>query len=242
MKPRDAALAILILGGLARPASAWTPETRIAIADEAVRLMPPSLRLVLERHRQDVIRGAIEPLAHEDDRGHLAPDNDGTLDRSVASAAEDLVRSIDGAQPIRQIAYRFGLLAHFVSDAGFPPGVGAPGIGRRYADFAKFCETRRARFPLVFYGHEDPYLAHGEFAAFARGAIARARVDGEALARAYTDAGTPPAPAAFDDRSVPFAIGSLSYSHSVTDVVRAWLAAWGGAHGDMTGTPYGKAP
>jgi len=242
MKPRAALLGMLILGGLARPASAWAPATRIAIADEAVRLMPPSLRTVLERHHDDLARGAVEPLAHEDDAPHLAPDNGGSLDRSVAAAAEDLVKAIEGAQSIRQIAYRFGVLAHFVSDAGFPPGVGNPGIGRRYADFAKFCESRRSRFPLVFYGHEDPYLAHGDFAAFTRGAIARARLDAEPLARAYADAGTPPAPAAFDDRSVPFAIGSLSYSHTVTDVVRAWLAAWGGAHGDMTGVPYGRTP
>ena len=46
------------------------------------------------------------------------------------------------------------------------------------------------------------------------------------------------APSAFDDRSVPFAIGSLSYSRTVTYIVRAWLAAWDGAHGDLGRTPY----
>ena len=43
--------------------------------------------------------------------------------------------------------------------------------------------------------------------------------------------------------SVPFAVGSLSYSHSVNDIVRAWLITWNAAGGDMGRTPYlGAAP
>ena len=42
----------------------------------------------------------------------------------------------------------------------------------------------------------------------------------------------------FDDRSVPFAIGSLSYSRSINDVVRVWLTVWENAGGDMGYTPY----
>jgi len=240
MKPRSAVLGILTLGWLASPAFAWTPATRIGMVDEAVRLMPPSLRLVLERHRADITRGAVEALAHEDDPGHLAPQNQGSLDRSVADAARDLVQSVEGTQPIRQIAYRFGVLAHYVADAGFPPGVGGTDVGRRYADFAKFCESRRSRFPLVFYGQDDADLAKGDFQAFARAAIERARTDGDALERAYVAAGTPPAPSAFDDRSVPFAVASISYSRTVTDIVRAWTAAWAAAGGDLGGAPYAK--
>ena len=36
----------------------------------------------------------------------------------------------------------------------------------------------------------------------------------------YAQTGEPPNPAFFDDRSVPFAIASLAYSRSVTDIVR----------------------
>ena len=60
------------------------------------------------------------------------------------------------------------------------------------------------------------------------------------LARAYAAAGDPPAAAAFDDRSIPFAVGSLSYSRAVNDIVRAWLTAWRMAGGDTGRTPYAK--
>ena len=110
-------------------------------------------------------------------------------------------------------------------DAGFPPGVGDAGGDERYAHFSRFCESRRPKFPLVFYGHDDSALDARDWRAFALGVMNRSRADDRMLARAYAAAGRPPAPAAFDDRSIPFAVGSLSYSRSVNDVVRVWLAA-----------------
>jgi hypothetical protein len=68
--------------------------------------------------------------------------------------------------------------------------------------------------------------------------MVRARDEDRELARAYSLAGDPPSPAAFDDRSIPFAVGSLAYSHTVTDIVRAWLAAWRLGGGDVGRTPY----
>ena len=66
----------------------------------------------------------------------------------------------------------------------------------------------------------------------------RASEDDRQLARAYAGAGEPPDPAAFDDRSVPFAVGALAYSRSITNIVRVWLHIWNRANGDMGRTPY----
>jgi hypothetical protein len=91
---------------------------------------------------------------------------------------------------------------------------------------------------VVFYGHDSAELASGDFRAYALSVMKRARGEDRQLARAYAAAGDPPNPAAFDDRSVPFAVGSLSYSRTFTDIVRVWLAAWEHASGDMGRTPY----
>jgi hypothetical protein len=73
---------------------------------------------------------------------------------------------------------------------------------------------------------------------FTLGVLERARAEDGTLAKAYAAAPSWDDPIAFDDRSVPFAVASLSYSHAVTDIVQAWLAAWSRCHGDMGGTPY----
>ncbi len=241
---RHRVLLPIALAALAAPAraSAWTAPTRARIADEAIRLMPASLRLALERHREDVLRGMLEPMTREDDPDHRPPWDGGTLDAEIASRAAALVRAARSAAPFSDVAQAFGNLAHYVADAGFPPGAaGRPGAAR-WTEFAAFCESRLAKFPLVFYGHEDEDLARGDFRAFALREASRAREEYRHVGRAYAAAGDPPDPAAFDDRSVPFAVGSLAYSRTVTLVVRAWLAAWRQAGGDVGRTPYLEKP
>ena len=233
-------LAVAALASLVAVSSslAWTPQTRIKMVDEAIRLMPESLSLALADHRDDVRRGAVAPMANEDSPAHQPPWSGGTLDAEIASRAETLVVEVETMTSFAAVAQRFGELAHFVSDAGFPPAASEGDAAGRYVHFADFCETRRERFPLVFYGHEDHELAAGSFEGFALSILARAKSEDGELARAYAAAGDPPDPAHFDDRSVPFAVGSLSYSHTVTNIVRAWLAAWEQAGGDSGLTPY----
>jgi hypothetical protein len=230
-------LAVLLLVS-ASPALCWTATSRVVMIDDAIKLMPPSLRKVLEKRRDSVVRGMLEPLTREDALSHRPPSENGTIEVSVDAAARDLVAGVTTQVPFRDVARRFGVLAHYVADAGFPPGAAGAAGAPRYAHFGAFCETRRARFPFVFYGHDNPALSRGDFKSFTLAIVERARAEDANLARAYAQAGDANGASEFDDRSIPFAIASLSYSHSVTDIVQAWLAAWRECHGDLGGTPY----
>lgn len=233
------AAAILFLAvSSSLPAYAFAPETRVRMVDEAIRMMPKSLRLALERHREDVLRGALEPMTTEDAPGHRPPWAGGSLDRSVTGAAQDLVESVRRPQRFSEVCIRFGTLAHYVMDAGFPPNSGGPEANDRYQHFSRYTSQKLPKFPMVFHGHDDAALERGDFAGFALAVSRQAREEDSHLARAYAAAGRPPDPSHFDDRSIPFAIASLAYSRTVTHVVRAWLEAWRQAGGDMGRTPY----
>jgi hypothetical protein len=234
---RVAALAVLIVVG-SLPALAWAPETRMGMVDDAIKLMPQSLRIALQHHRRDVLRGALEPLVDEDRPEHRAPWAGGTLDGQLEAEARALVALLERKTPFEQISLQFGRLSHFVMDAAFPPGVSRGDGDARYAHFADFCEQRRPKFRLVFYGHEDDRLDVADFRAYALEVMRRSSAEDEQLARAYAAAGDPPDPRAFDDRSIPFAVGSLAYSRCVNDIVRVWLTAWRLAGGDFGRTPY----
>jgi hypothetical protein len=238
MRAPGTVLVALVSLGFVTNAGAWTAATRVVMIDDAIKLMPPSLRTVLEHRRNDVRRGMLEPMTQEDAAGHRPPWDGGTLPASVDGAARDLVSGSETRVSFHDVARRFGVLAHFVADAGFPPAAAGASGASRYAHVAAFCETRRGRFPLVFYGHDNPALAKSDFKAFTLAVLDRARAEDGNLARAYAAAPSWNDPTAFDDRSVPFAIASLSYSHAVTDIVQAWLAAWTLCHGDVAGTPY----
>ncbi len=129
-----------------------------------------------------------------------------------------------------------------MADAGFPPlAAGEDGAGH-YTHFARFVEQRMERFPLVFYGHGNFPEESLDRAGYIRQVLARSTGNDLKIAAVYARAGDPPAAAFFDDRSVPFAVGSLSYSRTVNDIVRIWLDAWNRAHGDLGRTPYLKLP
>jgi hypothetical protein len=208
------------------------------MVDEAVRLMPESLRLALERQREALLTGALEPMTAEDGPEHRPPWDGGALQDEVAASAAALVGAIERVAPFGEVARDFGRLAHFVADCGFPPNAAGGAGAARYGHFAGYCESRRERFPLVFLGHEDPDLERLDYRSFALRLLEEARNEDGELARAYAAAGDPPNPFYFDDRSVPFAVASLSYCRGVTHIVRAWLAAWEQAHGDLGRTPY----
>jgi hypothetical protein len=236
-------LSIALAGSIllsASAASAWAPETRVRMVDEAVRFMPASLRLALENNREPLLRGMLEPMRAEDGPEHRPPWSDGSLDSRLEQSAKQLLTLLGEPTSFADISVAFGNLAHYILDAGFPPGMTDGDGATRFGHFAEFCESRRERFPLVFYGHEDPNLAGCDYRAFGVSVMTRAMTEDRLLSRAYAAAGDPPNPSAFDDRSVPFAVGSLSYSRSVTDIVRIWLAVWNQAGGDMGRTPYSE--
>jgi len=224
------------------PVAAWAPETRVGMIDEAVRLMPASLRAAFEGYREELLRGMLEPTLAEDAPEHRPPWAEGTLEVTVEREALALLETLKQPGGFREVARRFGAVAHFVADTDFPPGVGKIASSKRYTHFSAFCEDRRSRFPVVFYGHDDPDLAEGAWRGFALRQIERASRDDRDLARAYAAAGDPPDPPAFDDRSIPFALGSLAYSRSITDIVRIWLSIWQQAGGDMGRIPYWAPP
>ena len=202
------------------PAAAWEPETRVRMVDEAVRLMPASLRKALESHRQYLLRGMLAPMVAEDGAPHQPP------------WVQRVIRWTSAA--LKLCKWACGAYVYCLSDAFIDTG----GFDERYYQFSLFCEDRRERFPLVFYGHADDALAGGDWRRFALRELERSKRDDVELARAYAAAGNPPNPAAFSDRSVPFAVGSLAYSRSITNIVRVWLNIWQRANGDMGRTPY----
>jgi hypothetical protein len=85
-------------------------------------------------------------------------------------------------------------------------------------------------------------LAADDWRGFALREMERAAASDADLARAYAAAGDPPAAAAFDDRSIPFGVGSLAYSRSITNIVRIWVHVWRKAGGDMGRMPYRPQP
>jgi hypothetical protein len=235
--PSLCALVVVVSVGLgaASPAAAWRPETQQAIALEAARLAPPDLARQIERRQRTFLSGVKEPLTDSAALLHLKnADGSGQLDATIAAEIAAAVSAIERLQPFDEVVRRLGRVSHFVADANLP--LNAANTDREekryFRDYLDYVESARPRFAVVFYGVGDEWKSARDIDSWTRRTLARGRKLYPSIGDEYRRIGMGAGAAAFDDRSTAFGVGSLSYSHAISDVVRAfryiWLEAGGG--------------
>ncbi len=220
------------------PASifAFSPESRVTITSNAFKLMPPSLRTQLEKHKKDCLLGALEPMLHEGEQKHNPAMSGEVVAEKIARQAQVVVNMINNHEPFKKIVHEMGILSHYVTDLNFPLTLN--GEGKEYYDaFAKFCQNKEDKIQFVFYGFHNPHLSRNDLHAFSDEVFQRSASHIPFVQQAYSRA-QQGIQGEFDDRSILFGIAAISYSHAITDIARIWLYVWDQAHGDITGTPH----
>ena len=212
------------------PSFSFEEEGRVKIAVDALRLAPPALGRQLTRYRTELEKGAREPV----------PTGFPEAAKRLAEDSNALVAMVNDHKSFRKISRVMGRIAGTMGALNDPlwavPGAGPSADSVK---FAAYFREKMDRFPLVFNGYDTFDISAGDFAGFAQGINSRYTNDRERLHHAYHPPdGGPVRATDFDDRSVPFAIASLCYSHAVTDTAHVWIRIWQRVNGDLAGTPY----
>ena len=180
----------------------------------------------------------LDPFADHAGRRHEAnPDGSGSLRQAVAAEARRTVAGIEGHRPFSEIVHQIGVVAHYVADLNDPLRVANldPRERSYRGHYPRYLNAARGRFNVVFYGSGRRIGTTGELDSLIGRALARGR-------RLYPDVGREYRRVAgtggrFDDRSTAFAVGSLAYSHAVSDVAAVmryiWMAAGGSDAGSL---------
>jgi hypothetical protein len=226
---------------LASPAFGWTPASMNTIGEQAARLAPPDLHRQLAKNRESYRIGLAKPFELSSELRNRNEDGSGKLDSAALQAAEMAIAAIQGQRPFNEIAYRMGVAVHLVSMINWPLATSSKDReeARYEADFGRYAATAEPRLRLVFYGFrpalEKNRLGKGEprhLKALLDEAFARSRRTYPLVGLEYRRIGYGSGARLFDDRSTAYAIGSLSYSHAVSDSAEVlryiWLAAGGG--------------
>src|SRR5882672_1222578 len=244
-RARVIAFSILALWPAAQ-ARAWTDATRIRMVRDALKVTPPALRTILLRYEKDLYRGMLDPSRHEDEEVHFQ-DADGRrgMGASAVVRKESEIRAgLKSRMPFRAFTYQMGILAHLVADVEFP--LNASDADPReplYREaYRAYIEKSLDKIPFVYDRAPSKTLEAGDLRGFIMEGARRAGENYALIGRAFNDDGTPRSKDALDERSVPFGIASLSYSHATSDIVRIWMRLWESLNGDLEGTPYLHAP
>jgi hypothetical protein len=247
MSRRARATAILLfLIWPAAQAQSWTDATRSRMIRDALKISPPALRAILEHYEKDLVRGMLDPSRHENEEVHFqyADGKGGLAAVAIDRKVRDIRDLLSKHAPFSQITYEMGVLSHLVSDVEFP--LSASDADPReplYRDaYRLYVERVLNRIPFVVDRDPPPALEKDDIKGFVNDIARRAGKNYTLIGPAFKDDGSPKSPAALDERSVPFGIASLSYSHSTSDISWMWRHLWSTIHGDMSGTPFLGAP
>jgi len=225
--------ASVALGTVVPSARGWTPEGQARIAEAAARLVPPDFYRQLARNRESYLIGVRQPFSDGVAENHFAyPDGSGRLDERIAEVVEEAILAIRLHRPFNEIAYRAGVVSHYLADAHNPlyAAGGDPEEARYRDDFLRYMESAQPRVAVVFYGFR-PGFGEGELPGLVEGALRRSRELYPMVGREYRRVGFAAGRRSFDDRSTAFAVAALATSHAVSDIAEVlryiWLEAGG---------------
>jgi len=225
------------------PAAGWTEDTRARIIQQSMDLMPDSLKDILQEQEVNCLQGARAATgAAGTEARHRGHDTEALRVRieTTAAAVRETVDAINRHEPFRQVAFRFGEVAHLVADLNYP--LNHPEGGRvpdpAYDRYGAFVETAMERFPVILDPTSTANLRSDDLDGYLEAMSERVQPYGSRLEEVFRLDREKPDPQRFDDRSIAFGIASLSYSRSVSDVSRVWLYIWQQANGDMEGVPF----
>lgn len=243
---RALAVTLLLTIVAAGPASAWNPAARIRMFDEALRLSPPALGKLLAGQKAECRQAAVDgPDGSEGTHVWTTPAGREAAGRSLQKAARDTIRGVKTHRPIAEICRSAGQVAHLVADLNDPSRTGMPPSGPLNPavldEFDRYAESVAARVPLVFWGWRDDLSSLESIAPLAGEIADRSARDAAGLQAAFYPEGRRVPATTFDDRSVPFAVASLSFSRVVSDTANILYLVWKESGGDLAGTPYRQA-
>ncbi len=206
-------------------ANAWTRTSDQQIGARAAQLAPRDMRMIIYRFHSQYTAGIDRALTEEGADPHRAHLRD-RIEKETAA----IVMLLRTKQPMQQVVFRLGMLAHLVGDANNPFHVATEqDLEASHIDFEHYFERRMERFPTVFYG-VDPRFALPQYL---ERTLHRTSKFAPLMTEEYFRGGSRHTSIDFDDRSTAFGVASICYSHAITDVVNVDYYIWREAGGDV---------
>jgi len=224
---------MLVLVMSSSPAVAWSPETTVAIAEQALILAPPHLGRQLERHKSRYREGVLTPFKQSGGtkQGLALPPE--VLRQAIDREAQNAIKAIEGHVPFDEVILRMGVVASYMAATNYPllSEMTAESRPAYLLDYPAFVESVFPRFSVVFYGAGRLVEGKADLESVIDAAFSRSRRIRPLISLEYDRIGVPNGLELFDDRSTAFGISSMAYSHAVSDVVAVlryiWLAGGG---------------
>lgn len=228
--PRICLAVLALAAASAAAAQDWTAKTVEQMVEHAQRLTPPGLGRQIERHMPEMKRGVR--LAGQSVSGGAALE--APLGDIIRRQTDVAIRKIEEHQAFSEIVFQMGIVSYFVALANDPVRFSPedrpePAYA---ADYYGYLEDASPRFAVLYYADGRNFETTLELDQLIQRSLARGRTQAAMVAQEYRRIGSIEGRRKFDDRSTAFGVGSLAFSHAVSDIIGVlryiWIRAGGG--------------
>ncbi len=222
--PISAVLASACLWLGAPAVEAWTSKTHVEIARQAATIAPPDLFRQIKRNEEAFVAGLSASLA-----SHAKASADGAeLLRQIEAGATAAVAAIENHRPFREIVHHLGRLAVSAADANNPltHSRADPEESRYRSDYEAYVASAAPRFPVIFYGEGRDVRSRTALGALVAQIESRGSGLYPLIGREYRRIGAVDGVRLFDDKSTAFGVGSIAFSHAVSDLAAIYRYVW----------------
>jgi hypothetical protein len=200
----------------------------VEIARRAATIAPPDLFRQIQRNEKAFSAGLSASLG-----GRSHSDSGGALLSRVRSGSETIVGAIEAHRPFAEIVRELGRLAIYAAEANNPLKHSAddPQEASYRNDYEKYVASAFPRFQVVFYGQGRDVRTEAALKRLLSETGQRGSRLYPLLGLEYRRIGKIDGIGQFDDKSTAFGIGSIAFSHAVSDLASIYRYVWLSAGG-----------
>lgn len=211
----------------------------LAVSMGAKSFMPRNFRTVLTKYRKELVKGTLLKSPRGETWSRLLVQDKHKAALLVEQEAVYIINSIRSQKHFGIVTYHFGVISHYLTDMGMPFRYHSSELNRMIGhEFDYLMEEKIHKFRIVFNGYDNIAKERNSFSNKAYGMSYKKTKFENQLMGIFMDNGVVKSYTSFDDRSIPFGIGSIVYSRVINDVVDVWYSIWEIAGGDVTRKPF----
>jgi len=227
-----AVVLLIIISFATGPALAWTEKSVLAIANDAANLMPDNFKWVIKKYRSAFLKG------NQQLPGSLGPDE---LVKTILDEAAGAVDLIVGQNGYSQAARKFGWISRLITELNSPLNITGVPVNKFWrTDFDIFLQKNQKDFRVRWYGIKARPRSASQLKDLLTSNSTRIKKVAGILTKTLQKDGKPLS--SYDVMSVPFGIGSISYSNAVSNTAMSWLYIWDQAGGVKKESKPSKQP
>ena len=202
---------------LSSQAWGWTEKSYVLIARDAIQLMPDNFQWLMENYEDQFYRGLKEPVKDYENASDLI--------KAIMNFSEASIKTIQKNHQYRDAARVFGVIARMAAKLNHPLGFNLELIESTWkTDYDIYLEKKRSKFRIRWYGQKNLPKSRKELSCLLSNSSAKNSKISSLLIQTLNQNQTPIE--RYDERSIPFGVGSIAYSNAVANTAYIWLHSW----------------